>query len=205
MKKINIIISAFLMIFFLIWTFLVSSGYTVSFDKVIYEGIIKFRCDFLDSFFKFITVFGNINTIFFIACLFLIIKRNKDALLLSVISVICPTVMYIIKSIIKRQRPTILQLIDQGGYSFPSGHAMIAVCVYGYFIYYFYRHVKNKCLRNFVCTFLVIFILLIGISRIYLGVHYPSDILGGYLISSIILIIIIDSFEIINSRSEKKW
>ena len=204
MKKINIIISAFLMIFFLIWTFLVSSGYTVSFDKVIYEGIIKFRCDFLDSFFKFITVFGNINTIFFIACLFLIIKRNKDALLLSVISVICPTVMYIIKSIIKRQRPTILQLIDQGGYSFPSGHAMIAVCVYGYFIYYFYRHVKNKCLRNFVCTFLVIFILLIGISRIYLGVHYPSDILGGYLISSIILIIIIDSFEIINSRSEKK-
>lgn len=200
MKKINIIISAFLMIFFLIWTFLVSSGYTVSFDKVIYEGIIKFRCDFLDSFFKFITVFGNINTIFFIACLFLIIKRNKDALLLSVISVICPTVMYIIKSIIKRQRPTILQLIDQGGYSFPSGHAMIAVCVYGYFIYYFYRHVKNKCLRNFVCTFLVIFILLIGISRIYLGVHYPSDILGGYLISSIILIIIIDSFEIINSK-----
>ncbi len=200
MKKINIIISAFLMIFFLIWTFLVSSGYTVSFDKVIYEGIIKFRCDFLDSFFKFITVFGNINTIFFIACLFLIIKRNKDALLLSVISVICPTVMYIIKSIIKRQRPTILQLIDQGGYSFPSGHAMIAVCVYGYFIYYFYRHVKNKCLRNFVCTFLVIFILLIGISRIYLGVHYPSDILGGYLISSIILIIIIDSFKIINSK-----
>lgn len=200
MKKINIIISAFLMIFFLIWTFLVSSGYTVSFDKVIYEVIIKFRCDFLDSFFKFITVFGNINTIFFIACLFLIIKRNKDALLLSVISVICPTVMYIIKSIIKRQRPTILQLIDQGGYSFPSGHAMIAVCVYGYFIYYFYRHVKNKCLRNFVCTFLVIFILLIGISRIYLGVHYPSDILGGYLISSIILIIIIDSFEIINSK-----
>lgn len=200
MKKINIIISAFLMIFFLIWTFLVSSGYTVSFDKAIYEGIIKFRCDFLDSFFKFITVFGNINTIFFIACLFLIIKRNKDALLLSVISVICPTVMYIIKSIIKRQRPTILQLIDQGGYSFPSGHAMIAVCVYGYFIYYFYRHVKNKCLRNFICTFLVIFILLIGISRIYLGVHYPSDILGGYLISSIILIIIIDSFEIINSK-----
>lgn len=205
MKKINIIISAFLMIFFLIWTFLVSSGYTVSFDKVIYEGIIKFRCDFLDSFFKFITVFGNINTIFFIACLFLIIKRNKDALLLSVISVICPTVMYIIKSIIKRQRPTILQLIDQGGYSFPSGHAMIAVCVYGYFIYYFYRHVKNKCLRNFVCTFLVIFILLIGISRIYLGVHYPSDILGGYLISSIILIIIIDSFEIINSKEWGKW
>lgn len=205
MKKINIIISAFLMIFFLIWTFLVSSGYTVSFDKVIYEGIIKFRCDFLDSFFKFITVFGNINTIFFIACLFLIIKRNKDALLLSVISVICPTVMYIIKSIIKRQRPTILQLIDQGGYSFPSGHAMIAVCVYGYFIYYFYRHVKNKCLRNFICTFLVIFILLIGISRIYLGVHYPSDILGGYLISSIILIIIIDSFEIINSKEWGKW
>ena len=191
MKKSNFV-CILLSFIFIIWTILVIGGFTEAFDLHIYNFIIKFRSNILDSFFKFITKFGNTNTIFIIAFLFLIIKRNFSSFVLSFLALITPAIMFIIKSIIARERPNILRIIEIGGYSFPSGHSMISVSIYGYFIYYALKNINNLILRYLVCSILFILILLIGISRIYLGVHYPSDVIGGYLISSIILIIIIN-------------
>lgn len=194
MKKSKIVCIS-LAVIFIIWTLLVVCGYTELFDLYIYNFIIKFRSDILDSFFKFITKFGNTNVVFIIAFLFLIIKRNYSSFILSFLALITPTIMFIIKSIIARDRPNILRIIEIGGYSFPSGHSMISVAIYGYFIYYTFKNVDNLILKYLICSILSLLILLIGISRIYLGVHYPSDVIGGYLISSIILIIIINYSE----------
>ena len=105
------------------------------------------------------------------------------------------TLNTIIKNIIQRPRPDHLRLIKQGGYSFPSGHSMIAVCVYGTLIYLVHKKVKNKKIKILLEVLLTLLILLIGISRIYVGVHYPSDVLTGYLISIIILIVNISALE----------
>lgn len=200
MKKKYVKLCLILLVLFIIWTLLVILKNTTSFDNAIYNFIIKFRSNNLDSFFKLITKLGNTQVIFAIVCVFLIITHNIESLFMSTIAIICPTTMQILKSLIKRKRPTILRLINQGGYSFPSGHAMISIGIYGFLIYYFYNHINNKVLRNIICSILFIIIILIGISRVYLGVHYPSDIIGGYLISFIILIIIINILEIIKNK-----
>ena len=81
------------------------------------------------------------------------------------------------------------RLVTQGGFSYPSGHTMVSLCLYGVLIYFVITKVKNKALKILLATILTIMILLIGISRIYVGVHYPSDVLGGFLCSTVIIIV----------------
>ena len=68
---------------------------------------------------------------------------------------------------------------------------MVSMAFYGFLIYLIYKNVKNKYLRYSLMSILFILIILIGISRVYLGVHYTSDVLGGFLISIAYLILYI--------------
>ena len=95
----------------------------------------------------------------------------------------------ILKFIFRRERPTGYRLIEMSGYSFPSGHAMASLAFYGLLIYITKRLVKNKHLKILLITLNIAIIILIGVSRIYLGVHYLSDVLTGYSISIIYLLI----------------
>ena len=174
MKKRYYILIILLLLVSLMTT-LVLTNNIIQFDDTIYNFIFSLRCDFLDIFLKGITKFGNTIPILCIVIILLIKFNKNDRILLGSNAVLSVLVNTIIKNIIQRPRPDHLRLIKQGGYSFPSGHSMIAVCVYG--------------------TILTLLILLIGISRIYVGVHYPSDVLTGYLISIIILIVNISALE----------
>ena len=91
------------------------------------------------------------------------------------------------------QRPTEYRLIEETGFSFPSGHSMVSMAFYGYLIYLIYKYVKNKYIKWISIVLLSILICSIGISRIYLGVHYTSDVLGGFLISVSYLVIYISA------------
>ena len=88
-----------------------------------------------------------------------------------------------LKRIVQRPRPIEYRIIDEGGYSFPSGHSMGSMAFYGFLIYLIFKKVKNKKLKILEIVLLSILIVLIGLSRIYLGVHYISDVLAGYFLT----------------------
>lgn len=166
-------------------------------DIIGYKLISTFLIsDFVTPIAKFITNFGgaiflSIATVM----LFLFIKNKKIGL--SIISniVIITVLNQLLKRILQRPRPTEFRIVEETGYSFPSGHSMVSMAFYGYLIYLIYRYIKNKYVKWTLITILSILICLIGISRIYLGVHYTSDVLGGFLLSISYLVIYISSIK----------
>ena len=150
--------------------------------------------DFATPIAKFITNFGG--AIFLIALmftLFLLIKDKRIGLSIFLNLAIVTTLNQLLKRILQRPRPTEYRIIEETGYSFPSGHSMISMAFYGYLIYLIYKHVKNKYIKWTLIALLSILICSIGVSRIYLGVHYTSDVLGGFLISISYLVIYISA------------
>ena len=190
-KNLKITISIFIFCFILILIFVMSNK-SKNFDNMIYNFIISFRSPFLDNYFKFITRFGNTNTITIILLLFILLFRDKKSFLLTISTTSCVIVNSLVKQLIRRKRPNILRLIKQGGYSFPSGHAMISICLYGYLLYLVNKNIKNKIVRLLSNIFLIILIFSLGISRIYVGVHFATDVIAGYLLGLVILLVVIN-------------
>lgn len=139
---------------------------------------------------KGVTQLGGVIGLIVIATILSIaIKNKKTSLLIWANLGISALLNQILKYIIQRPRPTEFRIIDESGYSFPSGHSMVSTAFYGFLIYLIYIKVKNKYLKFGLITILSLLIILIGTSRIYLGVHYTSDVLAGFLISISYLIV----------------
>ncbi len=156
----------------------------LSMDTLGYEVISSFISDNVTSFMKFITYFGSAYVLIPFAALLFILTKNKKLHILIVSNLILVTFLnQFLKFFFQRPRPEEYRLISESGYSFPSGHAMVSMAFYGLLIYIVYRYVKNVYLKYGLMVILFMLILFIGISRIYLGVHYTSDVLGGFLLS----------------------
>lgn len=164
-------------------------------DIIGYKMISTFLIsDFATPIAKFITNFGGAIFIIVLTVLLVIAIKNKKIGLSIFTNLVIITVLnQSLKRILQRPRPTEYRIIQETGYSFPSGHSMISMAFYGYLIYLIYRYVKNKYIKWLSISLLSILICLIGISRIYLGVHYTSDVLGGFLISISYLVIYISA------------
>lgn len=85
-----------------------------------------------------------------------------------------------LKFIIQRPRPDGFRLVDVSGYSFPSGHSMVSMAFFGLLIWLVWTYEKDKRKRNISCISLAFVIVMMGVSRIYLGVHYATDVLAGF-------------------------
>ena len=173
-------------------------------DIVGYKLVSTFLIsDFATPIAKFITNFGGAIILIGLAFMLLIFIKNKK-IGVSIISnlAIITLLNQLLKRIVQRPRPTEFRIVEESGYSFPSGHSMVSMAFYGYLIYLIYKYVKNKYLKWISIILLSILICFIGISRIYLGVHYTSDVLGGFFISISYLIIYISA---VNKFFIERW
>lgn len=197
---------SFFVISFCLALIIFISGLVIVYDKLMIDDLVysflvgNFACSFMDKFMIGITRLGDTKFVmFFTSIMFLIFlvglkqKNVSFVFIFSVISVAFTNQVF--KFIVKRIRPNVNKLIEIGGYSFPSGHAMVSTILYGLVAYFAYKFIKNKYLRNIVVLINILLILLICISRIYLGVHYFSDILVGFLISLVFLFFIVKVVE----------
>lgn len=157
-------------------------------DETIYNLIIKMQCTTVTGVMLFISFLGSTITLITLAvALLLLIKDKKNSRMISFNLILAYIVNNILKLIIRRPRPSVVRIISEKGYSFPSGHAMISFAFYGLLIYLIYKNIKNKKLKYTLISLLSILLLLIGISRIYLGAHYTTDVIGGHIIGFIYL------------------
>ncbi|TXH60676.1 MAG: phosphatase PAP2 family protein [Bacteroidia bacterium] len=124
----------------------------------------------------FILIVGSVISASIIA-----FYRKKDALIYLCILFSAVLVNGYLKYFFQRPRPTLDALIHENSYSFPSGHAMNGFMFYSLLAYFIYRETENLKLTFIITLICGFIILMIGISRVYLGVHYPSDVIAGYL------------------------
>ena len=164
-------------------------------DIIGYKIISTFLIsDFATPIAKFITNFGGAIFLITLTVILVILIKNKK-IGLSIFSnlVIITVLNQLLKIILQRPRPTEFRIIEETGYSFPSGHSMVSMAFYGYLIYLIYKYVENKHVKWISIVLLSVLICYIGVSRIYLGVHYTSDVLGGFLVSISYLILFIST------------
>lgn len=139
---------------------------------------------------KVITSIGStliVVTLSLSAILFLYFVLHHRYELIFFISMVVGTAIIntLLKLCFVRQRPDLHRLIQETGYSFPSGHSMEAFALYASLAFLLWRHLSTRIGRSIIIILCVVMIILIGMSRIYLGVHYPSDVIGGYLASGV--------------------
>lgn len=161
--------------------------------------------DSLTPIIKIITWFGSATCLLPLTLILLIaIKDKKTGLQIGANLIIITILNQMLKFILQRPRPIEFKIINETGYSFPSGHSMISMAFYGYIIYLIYNNIKNKYLKTALISILSLLIVMIGISRIYLGVHYTSDVCAGFLVSISYLIIYINFANRIIMNKEKR-
>jgi len=133
----------------------------------------------------FFTSLGNYQTLvaanLLLTFYFLFVRKHRwYSIKISSIALSSVLIMSLLKIWFNRSRPLMPLLEPARGLSFPSGHAMSSVTFFGLLIYFIYRHVENKVLKYTLIGLLVAVILMIGTSRVYLRVHYASDVLAGF-------------------------
>lgn len=185
-RKIKFIIAILCCIIFVSCT----TELTSLIDTYLYELICKLKNPMMTILFRIITEFGNIFAFLSITAVAVLLLKKRRYIIL-----ILGNLGFIIlfnqglKLLFSRPRPIHLALIKETGYSFPSGHAMASMAFYGFLIYILWQTKVKRSVKIGMTALLWLLILLIGISRIYLGVHYASDVIAGFSLSVVYLMI----------------
>lgn len=160
-------------------------------DMVVYRLVIlNLRSEPVTAIMKLITNLSSAYVLIAITIGILLFVKNKKVGLCVASNLVITTLLnQLLKYIIQRPRPDGYRLIAESGYSFPSGHSMVSMAFYGLIIYLIWKMVKNKKIKYISCGILGLLIPMIGFSRIYLGVHYASDVIGGFAISIVYLLL----------------
>jgi membrane-associated phospholipid phosphatase len=137
---------------------------------------------------------------------FLFIKKHKwHSIKIPAIALSSLGLMFLLKGLFERERPTVPLLFEAKGLSFPSGHALMSVTFYGLLIYMIFKTVKNPALKWTLISLLVLLIIIIGSSRVYLRVHYATDVIAGYCIGFLWLVFTVWLLNKIEKHSQRKF
>jgi undecaprenyl-diphosphatase len=176
----------FVVVPFMLFTALaicIEADIATHFEGWVYHEAARHMSPFLTAFMKVITHLGDaVSVIVLCLATFVVPKLRRTIALPTSTAVISSALINVIlKQIFARNRPNILRLISETGYSFPSGHSMVSAAFYSMLIFMAFRYIKSGPKRIAVSSLFLILVVLIGISRIYLGVHFAGDVLGGWL------------------------
>ena len=171
---------------------LVEKGMTQAFDDSVLGTFVGLRADALTAIVKAVTSFGNPLTVI-ILCVVLIILpgRMKVGLPVALMTVVGFAAQTLFKAIVARPRPDMAYwLIEESSSSFPSGHANISIVFWFALLVLLGRALTlrgNRAAAVLIRIILAVFAVLIGVSRLYLGVHFASDVFGGWLLAGSLL------------------
>ena len=194
MKKCSILIVVLCLMLFSIICYQILNYDSLAIDKNVYSFIAdNIMNDGLTPILKVITELGGVVfTIIAGVLIFIFCKKIKWFVTFDLVGV--TLINQLLKHIIRRPRPNILRLVEESGYSFPSGHSMVSMAFYGIIIYLVYKNVSNKYLKWLLISLLSLLILSIGFSRIYVGVHYFTDVAGGFLLGLAYVVIYVNIY-----------
>lgn len=192
-KNLKWIVCFCCLLVFIILSILVLTKKDIYLDSFVYNFISKHISNNLTFVVKNLTHISSAIIVILITIIVLIFFKNKKYGVYMGLNLILITFFQIVlKNIFTRNRPIDINLIEESGYSFPSGHSLTAMAFYGFIIYLIYSSKLPKRSKNIYISLFSILIFIVGISRIYLGVHFFTDVIGAFSFSLFYLIIYIN-------------
>lgn len=185
-KKFKIIILSLILVIFFILGFMVTgSSEGFLFDIAIMEYVHSNANPLILFIMKFISFIGSEKLLIPVTAMIIsytLIKKKYYISKLLLLSTLGSSLLNsILKQLFQRTRPLEYFLVEQGGLSFPSAHAMVTMTLYSTIAFLLAKKLQDNRKKYLIHIFVFIMICLMGISRIYLGVHWPTDVIGGYL------------------------
>lgn len=192
-----------------IWIVQILYGFVPLVDQLLNEFVYILEGTYIYTLFRFITDFGSreflIPFVFILSILFLLLYRSfLPALFFAGGTLGTHLLNQLIKLLVERERPSLLEEANAIGYSFPSGHAMISIVCYGLFFYFVSQKIKQKQIRRALQVFTVLLVFLIGISRYVIHVHYMTDVVAGFVIGGLLLTLFIYVYEQLETEEKEK-
>lgn len=190
-----------------ILTYILVSAYNMGptpIDLAVLEFMVSIRNDFLNVVVAAITHCGDTVTIVGLCTILVLLPtRKKYGFPLTIAALSGLAIYKPMKHIFLRARPDVMyHIVEQGGYSFPSGHTTSSIIVYGVLLYLIRKHCKNERLKNILSVICLIFVFCIGPSRLYVGVHWATDVLCGIFIALGVVTLVIAILERMYNRNE---
>ncbi|MES2882530.1 MAG: phosphatase PAP2 family protein [Bacteroidota bacterium] len=179
------------------------------FDKSVTAFLHNYVSDRVSSIMMFFTFLGTHNFLIpanlTLAAFFLFFKKHRwHSILIPAISLSSLGLMALLKNLFNRPRPDIPLLYEAKGLSFPSGHALLSVTFYGLLIYIVYKNVQNKVIKWIAIVLLLLLIITIGFTRIYLNVHYATDVIAGFCVGFLWLVFSVWLLRKLERKSQRK-
>ena len=192
-KYLNFILAGILIAALVVIMVLIKNGGIVEFDNNVFNLVTRNENIPLENMYRVFTFLGS--TIFIIvACLAILVicilmKKKKIGFVIVGSVAISTIVNNVIKLIFRRPRPEVRRLVVEKSFSFPSGHTMAAVTLYGILIFFVMRSKLNKKAKLAISIVLGLLPICVAISRIYLGAHFASDVIGAAITSTALLLV----------------
>ena len=181
---------------------------STQFDQSVFDKLQPYVNETNNKIMLFITFLGKhdflIPANLALIAYFLFIKKHKwYSIKIPAIAISSLLMMFVLKNLFGRERPLIPLLEQARGLSFPSGHALMSMTFYGLLIYIVWNSIKNQQLKWSLVVLLLALIFLIGFSRIYLRVHYTTDVMAGFAMGFLWLVISVQVIRRIEKYSKR--